>query len=350
MTRGVAALLATLMASAAMAQPAQPPPPFSEPVEKALAAAPFITLTNGRITAKVTPPDLERGFFRGTRFDQAGVVTSLKLGGKEFYGPWFSRTAPEVLDYTYTADGLVAGPDSAATGPVEEFAQLGFDDAKPGGTFVKIGVGVLRRPDDRPYDKYWHYEIADWGQRGLRHTTNSVTFTQRVANGPSGYAYDYEKTLRLVPGTTQLVIEHALKNTGAKTISSNVYNHNFLRLTPGNDGIRVTFPFKVTAANPPAADLLRIGGNSMTYLRPMAYKERISFAVTGFGATASDYDISITDPKTKAGVRMQGDQPITRINIFSIDTTQSVEPYIGIELAPGAEKRWRYTYTFTAPQ
>ena len=110
MIRTGAVLLVTLLSSTAMAQPVQPPPPRSYPVEQALAAAPFITLTNGRITAKVTPPDLERGFFRGTRFDQAGVVTSLKLDGKEFYGPWFSRTAPEVLDYTYTVDGLVAGP------------------------------------------------------------------------------------------------------------------------------------------------------------------------------------------------------------------------------------------------
>ncbi len=340
---------ATLICGAAMAQPVQPPPPRSYPVERALAAAPFITLRNEHITMTVTPPDLKRGFFRGTRFDQAGVVTSLKLGAKEFYGPWFSRTAPEVLDYTYTEDGLVAGPDSAATGPVEEFAVVGFDDAKPGGRFIKIGVGVLERPDDKPYDKYWHYKIADWGKRTMRRTRNSVTFTQSVADGPSGYAYDYEKTLRLVPGTTQLVIEHVLKNTGAKPISSNVYDHNFLRLTPGNDGIRVTFPFKVVAAYPPPADLIRIEGNAMTYLRPMAYKERLSFPVTGFGGAASDYDIEIVDMKTSAGVRMVGDAPMTRINIFSIDTTQSVEPFIAIELAPGAEKRWSYTYTFTAP-
>ena len=71
--------------------------------------------------------------------------------------------------------------------------------------------------------------------------------------------------------------------------------------------------------------------------------------MTGFGASALDYDISISD-RIGAGVRMVGDQPMTRINIFSIDTTQSVEPYIAIELAPGAEKRWTYTYTFTAPQ
>ncbi len=185
---------------------------------------------------------------------------------------------------------------------------------------------------------------SDWGQRSLRHTKDSVTFVQKIANGPLGYAYDYEKTLRLVPGTDQLVIEHVLKNTGTRAISSNVYDHNFLRLTPGNDGIKVTFPFKLAAANPPAADLLRTStATALTYLRPMAYKERVSFVVTGFGASARDYDIAIADPKTGAGVRMQGDQPITRMNIFSIDTTQSAEPYIAIELAPGAQKRWRYT-------
>jgi len=46
-------------------------------------------------------------------------------------------------------------------------------------------------------------------------------------------------------------------------------------------------------------------------------------------------------------VRVQGDQPITRLNIFSIDRVQSVEPYIAIDLAPGTEKRWSYTYTFS---
>ena len=35
------------------------------------------------------PPDLARGFYRGTRFDQAGVVTSLTFKGRDFYGPWF---------------------------------------------------------------------------------------------------------------------------------------------------------------------------------------------------------------------------------------------------------------------
>ncbi len=338
-------LILLLTAASAAAQPAQAPPAKSYPVADALKAAPMVTLRNARVTMKVALPDLERGFFRGTRFDQAGVVTSLVADGREFYGPWFGRTAPDVLDYTYTDDGLIAGPDSAATGPVEEFGVIGFDEAKPGGLFLKIGVGLLRRPDMRPYDKYWHYEIVDWGARTTRTTKDSVTFTQTIAQGPVTYVY--EKTLRLLPGTTKMEIAHSLRNTGTTPISTTVYDHNFLRLVPGNDGITVTFPFPVSAATPPATDLIALAGNSMTYLRPMAYKERVSFLLTGFGASADDYDIRIED-KSGAGVRIQGDQPITRINIFSIDTVQAVEPYIALELPPGTQKSWRYSYSFAA--
>jgi hypothetical protein len=46
-------------------------------VDEVLAASPQITISNGLITARIAPPDLRKGFYRGTRFDQAGVVTRL---------------------------------------------------------------------------------------------------------------------------------------------------------------------------------------------------------------------------------------------------------------------------------
>jgi hypothetical protein len=331
---------AALLSGAAAAQPVQPPPKQSFPVADALAVAPHFDISNGRITARIAPPDLQRGFYRGTRFDQAGVVTSLTLGGREFYGPWFDRTAPEVLDYTYTADGMVAGPDSAISGPVEEFAALGFKPQP--GLFVKIGVGVLRQPDMAAYDHYRHYEIVDGGKWEKRVTRNAVTFTQMLSG--AGYAYVYEKTLRLVPGRDRLVIEHRLKNTGAAPIRTTVYDHNFLRLAPAA-GITVTFPFALTPAAPPPDGLVRIAGNSMTYLRPFADKERLSLALTGYGPTAADYDFTISGPGD-GGVHVIGDRPLTRINTFSIDRTVAIEPTIAIEAAPGAEMRWTYTYDF----
>ena len=338
------AFASSLVATTAWAQPVHPPPAQSWPVADALAAAPHLTIGNGRITATITPPDLERGFYRGTRFDQAGVITSLKLSGREFYGPWCDRTAPEVLDYSYTADGMVAGPDSAISGPVEEFGPLGFE-AKPG-LFVKIGVGVLRQPDDKAYDHYRHYEILDGGKRTTRTTRDSVIFTQALSG--AGYGYIYDKTLRLVRGKPQLMIEHRLRNTGEKQITTTVYDHYFLRLAP-DKGVTVTFPFTVTPASSPPADLVRIEGKIWTYQRPFADKERLSLAVTGYGSAASDYDFTITDPKSGAGVHVTGDKPLTRINTFSIARTAAIEPTIAVDVAPGAEMRWKYTYTYAAP-
>lgn len=338
-------LIALLVAGgAAMAQPVQPPPRQSFPVADALAAAPVITISNGKITARIAAIDPARGFYRGTRFDQAGVVTSLTLGAREFYGPWFERTAPEVLDYTYTADGLVAGPDSAATGPVEEFAPLGFKPQP--GLFVKIGVGVLRQPDTAAYDKYRHYEIVDAGQRETRTTPNSVTFTQSLSG--AGHGYVYEKTLRLIPGTARLVIEHRLKNTGTTAIATTVYDHNFLRLTPGGADVTMAFPFALTPAAPLPADLARVTGKSLTYLRPLGPRERLSVAVTGYGPSAKDYDITVSQPATGASVRVRGDRPLTHINTFAITQTQAVEPMIAVTVAPGGEMRWTYTYDYTA--
>ena len=336
--------LLLLTCGAALAQPAQPQPKQSFPVADALAAAPAVTIANGKITARVTTPDPARGFYRGTRFDQAGVVTSLKLGNREFYGPWFDRTAPDVLDYTYTDDGLVAGPDSAVSGPVEEFAPLGFAPAP--GLFVKIGVGVLRQPDSAPYDHYRHYEIADAGTRETRTTANSVTFIQTL-NG-AGYSYVYAKTLRLVPGMARLAIEHRLKNTGMAAIATTVYDHNFLRLVPGGGAVTVRFPFALTPATAPPAGLARVAGNTLTYPRPLAGRERLSLPLTGYGPSASDYDFTVTDPATGAAVRVRGDRPLIRINTFAIAQTQAVEPMIAVNVAPGAELRWTYTYDYTA--
>jgi hypothetical protein len=82
----------------------------------------------------------------------------------------------------------------------------------------------------------------------------------------------------------------------------------------------------------------------------MRPKELVSFPITGFGANgARDYDFKVTDLSTGAAVHVTGDQPLTKVNIFSIDKVEAVEPYIAIDLAPGQEKHWTYRYTYSVP-
>jgi hypothetical protein len=325
----------------AMAQPVQPLPKQTMPVPL---DAPSVRIGNGLVDAKIYLIDPANGFYRGTRFDQSGVIGSLTFGQQNFYGPWFDRISDEVMDFIFTPDGIVAGPDSAISGPVDEFAPVGFEDAAPGGTFLKIGVGLLRKPDARPYDHYRLYDIVAPGKRDTRTTGSSVTFSQDIAG-----VIRYEKILRLLPGKPEMQIEHILTNRGSKPISTTVYDHNFLKLAPGNEDVTVTLPFSITPDKAPDPEMVHIDGNRFAYRRALTGKESAAFHITGFGNASRDYDVRVENTKTGAAVRITADQPMTRLNIWSIRSVMAVEPYIDIDLAPGAVKRWTYTYRYQAP-
>ena len=326
--------MAAAMACAAMAQAP------TTPAATLLQSASHLSLSNGQITAIVYPPG-DKAFYRGTRFDHAGVVGSLKLKGTEFYGPWFSATAPDVRDFSWTAEGVVTGPASSTMGPAEEFDPVGFDAAAPGGTFLLPGVGLLIRPDDKPYNHFAGYARASGSdQRTVTSTRNSVTFVHTVAG--SGFGYVYTKTLTLVPGKPQLVISHVLRNTGTRPIGSSVYDHNFITVNPGQSDMGVTLPF--APPQPTAQQHLAVTGNTISWPQPL--EERQSGAMT-MSETPQAYDFSTTDRKTGASVRAQADVPASQYKLWSIKTVMAVEPYVALDIAPGAQKRWTYTYTYS---
>ena len=83
-------------------------------------------------------------------------------------------------------EDIVAGPCSSTMGPADEFQPLGYDAAKPGGTFVKIGVGMLKRTDGKAYDAYRLYPIADHGKWSVKRTADSIEILQILSDGSSG--------------------------------------------------------------------------------------------------------------------------------------------------------------------
>jgi hypothetical protein len=326
---------------------------------------PSVEISNGEIQAKVFLPDAKKGFYRATRFDWSGIITDLRYKGHVFYQPWFYKIDYDATergkpnyDFGYDDTGVVSAPFTAMVGPGEEFntnrTALGFDEAKVGGTFTKIGIGVLRKADDSRYDHSKTYEIVDGGKWKIKKAKDSITFTQTLSDPSSGYAYVYTKTVRLVKGQPVLMLEHSLKNTGKKTIESTVYDHNFFTLdhTPPGPGLVVKFPFKLESARPPDPNFAEIKGNDLVYIKTLTGKDRVTSMFTGFGPTAADYDFREENEKIGAGVRIQGDQPITNLALWSIRTVMAIEPYITMKIEPGAEYKWnlKYTYYTMPPQ
>ena len=300
------------------------------------AEPPAAEISNGQVRAKLYLPDAENGYYRATRFDWAGVVASLEAGGHSYFGKWFDRYEPKIHD--------------AIMGPVEEFLTdghgLGYNEAKPGEVFVKIGVGAIRKPDGPRFRQFSTYEIANQGKWTVHQAADSVEFVQELDAG-NGYAYRYHKTLRLTPGKAELVLEHRLENTGRKTIDTSVYEHNFFMLDgqPTGPDIRVTFAFAPRALGN-LAPLAELSGNSLVYLRELQTRETAQSWLEGYGAGAADYDIRVENRRTGAAVRQRGDRPLSKLNFWSIRTTVCPEAYVDLHIEPGKEATWRIAYEF----
>ena len=349
-------------------------------------------ITNGEITATVYLPDAKNGFYTTTRFDWSGAIGSLRYKGHDYYGTWFSKIT-DIYDFGYEGPNkdVISADFTAMVGPAEEFGALGYNDVPAGGLFVKPGVGVLKR-DEGTYNHSRPYPIANGGKWDVRKSGDAVEFTHTLNEPSINVGYVYTKVVRLTSGKPQMTISHVMKNTGSKPIVTNVYNHNFTTIDKQATGpdVQITVPWQMTRAagrggqgrqgapagapgaparqgSPPGDPYAplsareRMGtqcgqaqmqslaspqGSKLVYSKVLEGAECYQTSFTGFGADAKDNDIRIENKKTGAGVHITGDRPLTRFGYWSIRTVVAPEPYIDLNIEPGQQFAWTYTYDF----
>jgi hypothetical protein len=319
----------------AQAVPVNAPDPCTT---QASAEFPQISISNGQVHALVNLPDAQKGYYRSTRFDWAGVIPCLSYNGHTYFNPWRPEHNP-------------LGHDSIS-GPVEEFKStdggLGYADAKAGELFVKPGVGVLRKVDDLPYKFQTFYPIVDNGKWETHSSKSKVSFTHHLSS-QLGYAYVYTKTLELEKGKPILLIHHQMKNTGTKTIDTDVYDHDFFRLDnlPTGPDTVVHFAFEPKATRP-LTNGGAINGKDLVYASELQERQTVSTQLTGYSTSPSDYSFKLENIKTGTAVEQTGDAPITNLVFWSIRTTIAPEAYIHLHIPPGETQAWTIQYHFFA--
>jgi len=298
---------------------------------------PEARISNGRLSVRLYLPDPERGYYRASRFDWAGVIPELEYHGHSYFGQWYAKYDPKIHD--------------SIMGPVEEFLSgntlPGYDEANPGGRFVRIGVGLLRKPDEPAFRRMFTYDLADPGKWTVTTKPDSVEFVQDLRDPSTGFSYSYRKVVRLTPGRPEMLLEHTLTNTGTKTIDTDVYNHNMFVI----DGQRTGPDFSIRFGFTPRAlatlnGNAEIRGNDLVYLKTLAQGERVMTGIEGFGNSATDYDIRIENARTGAGVHITGDRPLSRMLVWSIPTVLSPEAYVTMSIPPGGQYTWTIRYNF----
>ena len=265
----------------------------------------MIRLANKSLELLLHEP--QDGYYRGTRFDRSGIAGGISWHGIQMAGSWFSRYDPFAHD--------------AVCGPAEEFCPIGFEQASPGDTFIKIGVGLLRRPDSEPYDRFRLYELADPGHWEVEASPETVVFVHRLENN-----YLYRKEIVLC-GPDCFQIRHSF-DSASSALSGLVYNHNFWtfgRMETGPSR-RVDFPFEPDGHWRQEYDSVALTPSGIRFSRILDEGESVYMGdIHRKGEEGMPYCISLSEGPL--GVEIKGDVPVLHTVFWANHRVACPEPY-----------------------
>jgi hypothetical protein len=294
---------------------------------------PQAQIANDHVTIKLLLPDIEKGSYRATRFDWSGIISSLKYKDHEYFEYWKNTHDPQIHED-------LSGPVESSNMP-----GLGFDEAKPGGKFIRLGIGTLERPDDKPHEIFKTYKILDHGEWEVKKGNDWISFQQRLSSD-IGYAYVYTKRIELKSDEPGFKIIHILENTGDKAIVTDQYNHNFFIIDGAGTGpsIEVEFPYEISTKND-LTGKMQIDGSKLKYLKDFKAGESIWMELEGYSNKLSDHTVTVKNVKSGAGVKFKVDKPLSKMVFWSCHTTYCPENFIMLDVKPGNTETWISDYT-----
>jgi len=296
-------------------------------------------LGNDRLTLSVAIPGAA-GTYRGTRFSWGGIIDSARFQGRHIFGPWRPGILP--LDEHDNVTGTAGEFGMGIAGMPQP---LGFEEAATGDCFVKIGVGVLRRPDEQPYKFSGIYELVEAPPWQVAHGADWIETRQTLSHAP--YGYEYVSRVALVPGEAAFVTRHTLSNTGAAEIHQSHYSHNFIVFDqhPIDPDYELLFPFAPTSALAPDSPAF-LESHSLMFRAPIPVAKAVFSPLTGFDGTAEGNQVTVRCRSAGMEVRITGDRPVCRFHVFAASGAVCPEPFVALRLAPGRSETWEHRYEF----
>lgn len=289
-----------------------------------------IRIESESLTVEIGKP----GNYTGSRFDWTGFIKQVTLRD---YGHTFC-----------TVESHKPGQGTGGKGLCNEFgirAPIGYDNVEIGQQFPKIGVGLLTRTNEKPYDFFSNYAVDPFVVH-TDTTTDSVRFVSEAKNC-RGYAVIFEKVIS-VKGY-ELNISYTLDNVGTEPIVTNEYVHNFIALNnkPIGPDYVLRFPNEVMPSDE-ISELQREGlsieNNEILWKEPVSKVFYSLFA--GFQNPTPPYYWELVHKKEKVGLRESGSEAVSSMALWGEPHVVSPEVFIDINIKPGEIQKWNRTFKF----
>lgn len=274
--------------------------------------------------------------YRGSRFEWAGFITGIKLlRGNHTFCVEESRTP---------------GEGTGGQGLCSEFGivkPVGYNEAKAGELFPKLGIGLLTRPDDAEYQFFREYAVKPF-EVEVRQASNEMIEFVALPRESHGYAVKIVKRISIQ--NNRLKIKYELHNTGKKPISTEEYCHNFLGIDdhPVGPDYLLKFPFAFEPWSDEAETMedLAFAGADVTWRRQP--ERPFYFRLPGFDGSEYPWLWELIHQPSGVGVRELSKFPVASAAVWGIEHVISPEMFIEVNVEPGETKMWSRMYEFFA--
>ena len=263
------------------------------------------------------------------RFDWTGFIPQATYRGKTF---------------CTSEEGPLKLPSTGGEGFNNEFkadeASMGWDDTDR--YFLKPGVGLLERINDRPYSFFTNYPITQPFPCEMDVYPDTVSF--RLAAIPhKGIAYAMDKHIAVVDNA--LLITTTLHNVGDKPLTMSEYNHNFL--TMDNQG---THPQVSLTVNPDYEDANNVTGlvknhDSITFTDAL---EKFFMIKCTNPIAYAPMRWEMRDDKAHMRIQEWGDFDVTDYWVWGGPHVISPEVFGNVSTQPGQKRTWTRIWKFFA--
>jgi|GEM_PF-1312305 len=313
----------------------------------------LVRLTNGRLTVHVTQPN-DPGAYHDCRFDWSGMIASVEYNGHRFFnGPEAHHDDKTPYPVFGTAEEFGSEGVLNLETRNHEGGPLGFEEAKPGETFVKIGVGELVKPP-APSWYWWRimYDVKRPGPWKVTIQPSSIQYEQDL-KGPRGFAYRYVKTISIDPNQPVVRIARTLANTGQRRINTTHYTHNFVTFDSEDTitrGWQVQFGYPLKPFPNPrywrTRGMVELEDQTLHFVCKLS--GALFLFMTDQPRTAAENRFRIANPTLGMALSIQGDRPVYKIPLYVNNGAVCPEPFVQIRAEPGQEETWATSYTFEA--
>jgi hypothetical protein len=270
--------------------------------------------------------------YKGSRFDWTGQITQIRYLGMHTF------CTEEKID-----PGTI---HMLGRGLYNEFGidePIAYDDCTVGDKFPKIGIGLLTRDSDDPYNFFKPYVIKPFEFK-INMETDGITF---ICDAPEyrGFAFRLIKRITLLKNTFS--IDYAFENRGRYPVKTNEYVHNFLAINGRaiDHHYRLSFPFEINpgqfgeTVNPD--NIVQFEKKTLSWNKHPIKQFFFSNIHSGYTENVS---WRLEHDEEKVGITERAGFPILRINLWGAGHVVSPEIFYELAAIPGETKKWVRTY------